>query len=42
VEVIYWGFKTSGGLIANLGLGIGAPLVPTGHRTLALVLRLSS
>jgi hypothetical protein len=23
----YWGFKTGGGLIAKIGLGIGAPLV---------------
>jgi hypothetical protein len=23
----YWGFKTGGGLIAKVGLGIGAPLV---------------
>ena len=23
----YWGFKTGGGLIAKIGLGIGAPLI---------------
>ena len=24
----YWGFKTGGGLLAKIGLGIGSPLIP--------------
>jgi hypothetical protein len=35
----YWGFKTGGGLVAKIGLGIGVPLVAASCGACSCLLR---